>query len=178
MKRCWKAAFLLAAGFVASCTDSGTDPGPTQQGRFYLEKEFVNTAWGRYVCRGLFVDNAGLVITYDVGLSGIPWQGMAGELYTEAELWSKIHHNDTVRGQVTADTLAWLRHLAYASVSGKMSDTTGTGADMGLVTYSCYTFEGGQGLLRKTELRAEGILEYHNTSPNAKALADWMARIR
>ena len=64
------------------------------------------------------------------------------------------------------------------SVSGRMSDTNGTGADMGLVTYSCYTFEGGQGLLRKTELRADGILEYHNTSPNAIALADWMASIR
>ena len=178
MKRCLKVAFLLAAGLVVSCKDAGTDPEPIQQGRFYLEKQYVNYAWGRYVNRGVFIDSAGLVITYDVGISGVPLHGMADELYTEAELWSKISHNDTVWGRVPADTLAWLRQLAYASVSGRMSDTTGTGADMGLVTYSCYTLEGGQGLFRKTELRAEGIMQYHNTSADAITLADWMASIR
>lgn len=178
MKKCLKVAFLLAAGLVVSCKDAGTDPETIQQGRFYLEKQYVNYAWGRYVNRGVFIDSAGLVITYDVGISGMPRPGLAGELYTEAELWSKIHQNDTVRGRVPADTLEWLRQLAYASVSGRMSDTTGTGADMGLVTYSCYTLEGGQGLFRRTDLRAEGIMEYHNTSANAITLAEWMAGIR
>ena len=178
MSRFLKVGFLFAAGLVGSCKDAGTDPGPIQQGRFYLERQYVNHAWGRYVDRGIFIDSAGLFITYDVGGSGVPWQGEAGELYTEAELWSKISQNDTVRGRVPADTLAWLRQLAYASVSGRMSDTTGTGADMGVVTYSCYTLEGGQGLFRKTELRAEGIMQYHNTSADAITLADWMASIR
>lgn len=178
MKRYLKMGFLFAAGIVVSCKDAGTDPEQMQQGRFYLEKEYVNHAWGRYVHRGVFIDSAGLFITYDVGESGVPWQGEPGELYTEAELWSKIHHNDTVRGRVTADTLEWLRQLAYASVSGGMSDTNSTGADMGLVTYSCYTLEGGQGLFRKTELRAEGIMQYHNTCAHALTLADWLARIQ
>jgi hypothetical protein len=169
-----KVLLLLIAGVMASCRETATGPETPTPGRFYLEREYVNSAWG-YVHRGVFVDTAGVIISYDLSKTGIDWEVSPGELYTEAELWAAIHHNDTVRGVIPTDTLSMLRKLAYDSVSGKMSDTTGSGADMGAVIYSCYTLEGGQGLFRKTELRVGGDCEYHNTSASAIQLANWMA---
>lgn len=175
MRRHAKMTFLFILGLMASCGDTSIEPQEKKLGRFYLEREYVNSAWGRHVHRGVFIDSGGVVITYDLGNSPEAWQGTANELYTEAELWAKLHSNDTVRGSIPADTLSWLRTLAYASVSGKMSDTVGTGADIGLSIYSCYTLEGANSLFRRTELRVEGDLGYHNTSPGAIELANWMA---
>jgi hypothetical protein len=174
MKRDLKVVFLLVVGLTVSCKDTGTGPEPGKPGKFYLEKEYVSHAWGRHVHRGMFIDTAGVVISYDVGNSEVPWHGAASELWSEEELWSKVHHNDTVLGSVPSDTLEWFRELAYASVSGRMSDTSGRGADIGLVTSSCYTLEGGHGLFRKTTLRVIGDMQYHNTSVSAIALADWL----
>lgn len=170
-----KVAFLFIVGLMASCEDTSTGPQEQKIGRFYLEREYVNSAWGRHVHRGVFIDTGGVVITYDLGPSPGAWRGTAGELYTENELWAKLHNNDTVRGSIPADTLSWLRTLAYASVSGKMSDTVGGGADIGLSIYSCYTLEGVDSLFRRTELRVEGDRAYHNTSPGAIELAQWMS---
>jgi len=172
-----RVAFLLVLGLIASCKDTGTDPEKGHMGRFYLETEYVNYAWG-HVHRGVFIDGAGVVITYDLVKSGVGWQGNANELYTEAELWEKIHHNDTIKGSISVDTLSRLRRLAYASLSGSMSDTVGAGADMGKIVYSCYTLEGSQSLFRRTELRVQGDVEYHNTSASAVELANWMASRR
>jgi hypothetical protein len=122
----------------------------------------------------VFIDSAGVIISYDLGRSGVGWHATASELYTEAELWGKIHHNDTIRGIIAADTLSRLRVLAYASVSGSMTDTVGAGFDMGAVIYSCYTLEGTRSLFRRTELRVQGDVEYHNTSASAVELANWM----
>ena len=174
MVRCLKAALLLALGFAVSCQNGGVGPQTSPFGRFYLETEYVNHAWG-HVHRGVFIDTAGVVISYDLAKSGVGWQATANELYTEAELWAKIHHNDTVWGSIPADTLSRLRRLAYASVSGSMSDTLGAGADMGIVSYVCFTLEGTQSLFRRTELRVQGDVEYHNTSTSAVELANWMA---
>lgn len=165
---------LVMLASAPSCKDAGLGPHESTPGRFYLESEYVNSAW-RHVHRGMFIDTAGVMITYDLGDVPGAWQGTPGELYTEEELWAKIHHNDTVRGTVSADTLRWLKSLAYGSVGGKMSDTAGGAMDMGVSIMSCYTLEGGSSLFRRTELRATGDMEYHNTCSSAVELAKWMA---
>ena len=140
---------LIVLVSLASCKDAGVEPQQAPAGRFYLETEYVNSAW-RYVHRGQVIDTAGRVITYDLGPTRGAWQGTPGELYTEEELWAKIHHNDTVRGSIPADTLRWLQRLAYASVAGAMSDTVGGSMDLGMSIISCYTLEPGTSLFRRT----------------------------
>lgn len=165
---------LIMLVSILSCKDAGVGPQPAQPGRFYLETEYINSAW-RYVHRGQVIDTAGRVITYDLGPTPGAWQGTPGDLYTEEELWAKYHHNDTVRGSISPDTLRWLQRLAYASVAGAMSDTVGGSMDLGMSIISCYTLEEGTSLFRRTELRATGDMEYHNTCTNAMQLAAWVA---
>jgi hypothetical protein len=165
---------LILLMSLVSCKDAGVEPQPAPPGRFYLETEYVNSAW-RYVHRGQVIDPAGRVITYDLGPTPGTWQGSPGEMCTEEELWAKIHHNDTVRGSIPADTLQLLQQLAYASVAGTMSDTVGGSMDLGMSIISCYTLEAGTSLFRRTELRATGDMEYHNTCTSAVRLAAWMA---
>ena len=167
---------LLALVLVPCCKDSSTEVQTSVSGKFYLETEYVSLAWGRHVHRGEIIDNDGLVVSYDMGPSPQAWPNSSSELYSETELQWKIHHNDTVRGRIPADTLSRLRSLAYGSVSGVMSDTTGGGADIGLMIYSCYTIEGADTLFRRTELRAHGDMEYYNTSASAIELSNWMAK--
>ncbi|HEY6952906.1 MAG TPA: hypothetical protein VI758_10895 [Bacteroidota bacterium] len=167
-------SIVLAAALMFCCKDSATGPQFQPLSKIYFETEYVNFSWG-YVHNGWFIDTAGNVISYDLAKSGTQWVPNSNELYGEAELWAKIHHNDTLRTQVPLDTLEALRSLAVASVGGKYSDTTCPGADMGAFVYACYVYQADSLKFRRTVLRVYGDCRYYNTSPSAIELADWMA---
>jgi hypothetical protein len=165
---------VLLAVVVSSCKDAGTGPGSEPPSELYLETEYVNSAWG-YSHNGRFIDAAGDIISYDLASSGTQWVTNSTGYYTEAELWAKIHHSDTVRGFVPADTLKMLRRLAFASVPGANSDTICAGADRGLFITCCYVFRADSSKFQRIELRVDGDCTYHNTSQSAIELANWLA---
>jgi hypothetical protein len=169
-------SIALITALVVSCKDTTSNPQPEPRPKIYFETEYVNFARGGYSHNGWFIDTSGAVISYDIGKSGIQWIPNPTGYYTEAELWAKIHHNDTLRGVVSADTLELLRGLATSSVAGTQSDTVCPGADMGALVYSCYVFQPDSTKFRRIELRVDGDCRHYNTSQSAIELANWMAR--
>ncbi len=162
---------ILFGFLLLSCT---TTTGPQQPlpARMFLESEYVNNAWG-YAHWGWVIDTAGNVVSYDIGKSGSGWRGNESGYYTEAELLDKVHHCDTLRGSIPVDTLLWLQGLV-ASVGNTYSDTARVGADMGAFVSSCYVFVRDSSKYHQIILRVTGDYQYHNTSPAAVALANWI----
>jgi hypothetical protein len=175
MKRFLSLLGPLVLLLAISCKDTSTNPGSLTVQSMFLESEYVNFAWG-YSHYGRFIDTSGLIISYDIGRSGEHWTPNPSGYYTEAELRAKIHHNDTLRGIVPADTLDLLRALGAASVGGAFSDTTCPGADMGAFVLSCYIFQEDSSKFRRIVLRVDGDCRYHNTSKSAIELANWLAK--
>ena len=175
MKRFCPILSALVLLLTSSCKDASTNPGSLTVPRMFFESEYVNYAWG-YSHSGRFIDTSGLVISYDIARSGDHWEPNRSGYYTESEIWAKIHHRDTVRGLVPADTLELLKSLGLASMVGTYSDTTCPGADMGALIYSCYVFQADSLKFQRIILRVDGDCRYHNTSENAIELAAWLAR--
>ena len=175
MKSYYLLAMTMTLALVFSCKDTISDTASSDHSRIYFEREYVNFAWG-YVHFGWFIDSSGQVISYDIAKSGDRWVANPSGYYTEEQLWIKIHHMDTLRSSVPADTLQFLRGLAQNAVAGTSSDTICAGADMGAHSYSCYVFQADSSKFRRIVLRVEGDCSYHNTSQSAITLATWMAQ--
>ena len=167
---------LLLAVLTCSCKDTTAGPGEASRARMFLESEYMNNSWG-YAHWGWVIDTAGNIVSYDIGKSGNDWRGNPGGYYTEQELLAKVDHCDTLRGSIPSDTLLWLRGLA-ATVGETYSDTLRVGADMGALVRSCYIFDPDSSKYHQVVLRVTGDYQYHNTSPGAVALADWIDRQR
>ncbi len=155
------------------CRETPTNPGQTSHARVFLESERLNNAWG-YFHQGWVIDTAGNIISYDIARDGAHWYGNESGYYTAEELWSKIHHLDTVRGFIPADTMEILRTLAAASVAGTYSDTTWPMRDAGAWTYSCYVYDPDSAKYRQVVLRVWGDCQFFNTAQSAMTLSTWM----
>lgn len=174
MKVCVYLTVVLLATSTFSCSDASTDPDQAGSTTVYLEREYVNWAWG-YAHNGWFLDPAGNIISYDIAKSGTAWVPSASGYYTEEELEAKMHHRDTLRGVVPLDTVKLLDRLALASLGGTYSDTVCPGADMGALIYSCYVYRADSSKFRHVVLRVDGDCRYQNTSDAARELSDWMS---
>lgn len=165
----------LASLLALSCKDTSTNPVEQSHAPVFLESEYLNFAWG-YDHSGWIVDTAGNVISYDLSKSGVQWTPNATGYYTGEELREKVHHNDTLRGTISGDTLQWLNALVAASVGGTYSDTTHPMADFGTVAFLGYVFDADSSKYRRGGLQVYGGYRFYNTASPAIELSAWMSR--
>jgi hypothetical protein len=165
-------AFTLSS---TSCKDSSINTDNQSLGKIVFENEYMNYAWG-YVRNGNYVAEDGKVYSYDLGKTNIQVKDSSDGYYFEEELLSKYHHYDTLRLVIPKDTILWAYNLALLVNPNTYSDTSRTGADMGLYTYSIYLYRSEKKKYQKIILNQEGDWHLRNISESAVELTKWFGR--
>ena len=167
---------LAMIGAVGCChfpPEPTPSPDMTRQ-KFLFETEYLNQAWG-YHHNGIEIENDGRVYRYQIA-DDAAWKPNDKGIYSASELVAKYASNRTYLMTIPIDTLIAMYKLIAPGSGGSYSDTLHVGADMGGVTYSCWTTN-GQGGYRRLALRLRGDFRFDNLSPSAATIADWLDTI-
>lgn len=156
---------------VHSCNDRTAPPQAQQQ--ILYEVESVNFAYG-YQHRGYYIDLRGAVHSYNFKGTGEVWRDSAGGTFSEQTLMKKFSHHDSLLVMADRDSLLWSYGLVKEALNGTTTDTIKAGADRGSVFYNVYVYDPGVGMYQRVTLREEGDWSFHNQSPGAMQLVDWL----
>jgi hypothetical protein len=158
---------------VHSCSDKTAPPQAQQQ--IYYEVESVNYAYG-YQHHGYYIDQRGGVHSYSFAGTGEMWRDSASRSFSEQTLMKKFSHHDSLLVMADRDSVLWSYDLLKEAMTGTTTDTIKAGADRGSVSYNVYVFDPGVGMYQRVTLREEGDWSFHNQSPGAIQLVEWLKK--
>ena len=168
---------LTSCVTVVSNPPGGPNPSPssppTVRQHFLFEKSYTNFAWG-YQHRGIYVDGRGDIYSYQYGPQNTQPTPPNGEIITDQSLETKYNANRKLIGKVEPRLLQEMTARIRPASLGKQSERVSQGADMGSTQRLAYLWIPQTGTYRKVELRVTGDWAYHNLSPAARELADWL----
>lgn len=172
----YKALLLpaLAALILAGCHGSESAQKKVTGG-YLFEVSYTNFAWG-YAHRGMYIDSAGGVHTFEWQRNGDRWEPKDDEVYTSADLAAKYAPGAATGGTIPGDTLRLMLDSFVPASTGSLSDTTHPMADAGVTRSSLYLYDAGAGTYRRIPLRQRGDLRFDNLAPAARTLADILDR--
>jgi hypothetical protein len=147
-------------------------PGSMEQ-KFLCERSYINFAWG-YQHSGTYVDSKGGVYRYKAGRQVTPKQKRA---LTEVELEAKYAQGRTLLRTVPTDDFGQIRRLIAEASKGSYSEKVQRAADAGATVVSCYLYDENAKTYREIELDVRGDWSYHNVSPAARQLTEWLTTI-
>lgn len=155
------------------CGANPKSPPGVHFGQVVFDCYYVNFAWG-YTLRGSYVDRDGRILMYD--RKGEPWLPESVErgdrTITAQDLLDKFRNTSLV-GRVEADVLRAKLALVEPASRGKltreqrMNDAGGYGC-------SAYLHDPTQDSYQEIILASDGDWAIHNSTPEARALHQWL----
>lgn len=163
--------FSTLAALFGSCSD---DVVVTNEQEVYFEIHYTNQAWGNQF-KGFLIDKQGQVRTYDMPKS---WN----DIGLNSTLSKEDMDANTSQTTVSPVKIATTDLNKYIDASRKISGDNFSkplngGADLGLTRFYSYTYDAGKKTYSPVLLRQTGNVIIHNQDPNAKEVADWLAKV-
>ncbi|MCP4568493.1 MAG: hypothetical protein GY841_13025 [FCB group bacterium] len=146
-------------------------PDTTIEQKYLFDVTFINFAWG-YTCRGFYIDNEGVVRSFDH--SHEQWHPASDEGYTEAELADKYFYNNQQIGGVYKTILNAKFDLVDEAAEGPLSPRVNVCYDAGGVSFKAYQYDAVAELYRPVLLYTAGSWAQKNFAPEAIALLEWL----
>ncbi len=167
---------ILSPWLLICCQDPVSVPIEAKQTNCYFQFEYINHAWG-FSHGGFTITPSGKVYTFD---KTTPWTFAVNSLLSFAALDSNINASVKRDTLIGSSDLAHYQTLAFIATSGVMSSPVLHGADMG--AHLCKIIvpdPGGKpGVYREFILLQTGDTEFHNLTPEAALISDWLLGIR
>ena len=163
--------FLLAQCLLFACQEPvGKVLEPKQVNSYFLY-EYLNHAWG-YSHGGIIINPAGEIYSFD---KTTPWIFATNNLLSLKEINSNISASIKKDTLIHSADIAKYQQLAYVAMNGKMIEPTMRGADMGAILCKILVPEtGSANTFREIILSQNGDIEFHNLTPEAAQISDWL----
>lgn len=154
--------------------------GPNQPDQKYLFDVYhVNNAWG-FALKGMYIDNCGDIYSYSispndhVSQDSIKLLQRQGAILKESDLILKYSFKKEFVKNIDPSLVRKRLADLYRVPLNAMSDTLGTGADMGSYIHCGYRYNGQDKTYERVDLKVTGDISYYNTSDMAKGLVIWL----
>ncbi|MGG7666948.1 hypothetical protein [Dyadobacter sp. BHUBP1] len=163
--------FSALAALAISCSE---DVAVANEQEVYFEVQYTNQAWGNQL-KGLLIDKQGQVRTYDNPAS---WNdaGLKSVLSKE-EMEANISQTKISSVKIEASDLDKYMNAARKITGDDLSKPVNGGADLGFIRFYSYTYDTEKKTYAAVFLRQTGNVIIHNQDPNAKEVADWLAKV-
>jgi predicted heme/steroid binding protein len=163
------AAAVLAAA-VPSCSEL-TIPPPTSAEAPLFEVEMVNFAWGPF-WKGAYIARDGRVYGFD--LSTTHESDLAGDVLTPELVTRKYDHGRELVKTLPSSEAVDKYGLVSPAALGPFSDQRGVCADAGVLRYSAWIYDAGDGKYHRLLLHQSGDVAQANLSDAARELYHWL----
>lgn len=166
---------LLTPWLLVACQVPMSNIIEPQQVDCYFQYEYVNHAWG-FNHGGFTITPAGEVYTFD---KTTPWTFADNNLIPISAFKNNISASAKRDTLISHSEVVHYQQLAFIAIIGKMSTPEQQGADMGgLVCKIIVPDTTSTNNYREIILSQTGDIEFHNLSPEAGLIKDWLAKIR
>lgn len=171
MRKIYILLFLIPL-LLVSCVEKQLD---VKVAGCYFQYEYVNHAWG-FNHGGFTISPSGEVFSFD---KTTPWVFAVNGKILSAELKKNLEASVKVDTLIKSTDIDYYQHLASYAMSGKLSDHVMHGADMGERICKIIIPDSidPQGSYLEVILTEDGDFEFHNLSPEAAVIAEWLTKI-
>ncbi|HEX2869504.1 MAG TPA: hypothetical protein VHO03_20840 [Ignavibacteriales bacterium] len=172
-----KLLILFLSLSFSGCIDLFGPDGPDQ--KYLFDVYYVNNAWG-FVLNGIYIDKSGDVYSYSISqedhISDDTLRVIQNQREVIKEGYLDLRYSFKRKFVKNIDPVLVRKKLAdlYRIPLKAMSDTLGTGADMGAYIYTGYRFNGQDKTYERVDLKVTGDISYSNTSQTALDLVKWL----
>ena len=172
-----KILIVFAALVLLSFQCEKDDQDPLVGQDYLFAYLYSNYAWGTQI-QGWVIDNAGNVRNFsNEGKPGFIWHTPKdGGFISQKDLAENFMQSDTIFYRVGLPELFYNYDLISLAAKGTLTEE-GRGADMGQMSYYCFTYNPEEKMYRFVTLASKGDFDITNTSPAAGKILAWMKTV-